>query len=79
MQVKLPPIKMISIEREIIIFSTITGVRQNVASTFGEAKKDVPENKKIKVLVSYMLHNEQYKITTITHQTSSESANSFFF
>lgn len=75
MQVKLPPIKMISIEREIIIFSTITGVRQNVASTFGEAKKDVPENKKIKY---WMLHNEQYKITTITHQTSSESANSFF-
>lgn len=73
MQVKLPPIKMISIEREIIIFSTITGVRQNVASTFGEAKKDVPENKKIK----YWCHI--CKITTITHQTSSESANSFFF
>lgn len=41
MQVELPPIKMVGIEREIINFSKVTGVGQNVAATFGKAKKDM--------------------------------------
>lgn len=36
-QVELPPIEMVGIEREIIILATVTGVGQNVAATFGEA------------------------------------------
>lgn len=39
MHIELPPIKMVGIEREIIIFSTVTGVRQHVAATFGKAQK----------------------------------------
>lgn len=46
-EVELPPVQMVSIEREIIIFSTVTGVGQNIAATFGEAKKDMPETKKV--------------------------------
>lgn len=40
-QVELPPIEMVGVEREIIIFSTIAGVGQYVAAAFGEAKKDM--------------------------------------
>lgn len=40
-QVELPPIKMVGIKREIIIFSTVAGVGQDVAATFGEAEKDM--------------------------------------
>lgn len=40
-QIELPPIKMVGIEREIIVFSTVAGVGQNIATTFGEAKKDM--------------------------------------
>lgn len=40
-QVELPPIKMVGIKREIIIFSTVAGVGEDIAATFGEAKKDV--------------------------------------
>jgi len=46
-QVELPPIKMVGIEREIIIFSAVTGVGQNVAAAFGKAKKDMPGTKKV--------------------------------
>lgn len=45
--VELPPIKMVGIEREIIIFSTVAGVGQNIAATFGEAKKDMSRTKNI--------------------------------
>lgn len=41
MQIELPPIQMVSIEREIVVFSTVAGVGQNIAATFGEAKKDM--------------------------------------
>lgn len=41
MQIKLPPIKMISIEREVKIFSIVSSVRQNIASTFCEAQEYV--------------------------------------
>ncbi len=46
MQVELPPIEMVGIEREIIIFSTVAGVGQNIAAAFGEAKKDMSGTKK---------------------------------
>lgn len=45
MQIKLPPIKMIDIEREIIIFSVVTGVGQNILATFGKAQKNVSKTK----------------------------------
>lgn len=44
-QVELPPIEMVGIEREIIILATVTGVGQNVAATFGEAQKDMSVTK----------------------------------
>lgn len=46
-QVELPPVEMVGIEREIIIFSTVAGVGQNVAATFGEAKKDMSCSQKL--------------------------------
>lgn len=46
-QVELPPIQMVSIEREIIVFSTVAGVGQNIAAAFGEAKKDMPVTKMV--------------------------------
>lgn len=44
MQIELPPIKMIDIEREVIIFSVVAGVGQNIPATFGEAQKNVSKN-----------------------------------
>ena len=46
-QVELPPIKMVGIEREIIIFSTVAGVGQNIAAAFGKAKKHMSGTKKV--------------------------------
>lgn len=46
-QIELPPIEMVSIEGEVIIFPTVTGVGQNIAATFGEAKKDVSGTTKV--------------------------------
>lgn len=40
-QVELPPIKMVGIKREIVVFSTVAGVGEDIAATFGEAKKDM--------------------------------------
>lgn len=66
MQVELPPIEMVGIEREIIIFSTVTGVGQNVAAAFGEAKKDVSGTNKV------MHHcNTCSVLNNIIHGTSS--------
>lgn len=48
MQVELPPVEMVGIEREIVIFSTVTGVGQNVAATFGEAKENMSGSMKVK-------------------------------
>lgn len=71
--VEFPPIKMIGIEGKIIIFSTVAGVRQNVAATFGESKKDVSENKKYFCNTSSSLANTTKKAKS-TLWTSSESA-----
>ena len=46
MQIELPPIEMVGIEREVIILSAVAGVGQNIAATFGEAKKDVSGTRK---------------------------------
>lgn len=43
MQVELPPVEMVDVEGEVVIFSTIPRVGQDVAATFGEAKKDMAE------------------------------------
>lgn len=45
-EVELPPVEMVSVEREVIIFPTITRVGQNIAAAFCEAKKDVTESKR---------------------------------
>lgn len=42
MQVELPPVQMVGVEAEVVVLSTVTGVGQNVAATFGEAQEDVP-------------------------------------
>lgn len=42
MQVKLPPVQVIGVEGEVIIFSAVTGVGQNIAAALGEAQEDVP-------------------------------------
>lgn len=65
-QVELPPIEMVGIEREIIIFATVAGVRQNIAATFGEAKKDVSGTEKV-------THhcNTRFRLKNITHGKSS--------
>lgn len=44
-QIELPPIKVVDIEREVIVFSTVTGVGQNIPATFGKAQKYVSETK----------------------------------
>lgn len=44
-QVELPPIKVIDIEREVIVFSTVAGVGQNIPATFGKAQKYVSKTK----------------------------------
>lgn len=44
-QIELPPIKVIGMEREVIIFSTVAGVGQNIPATFGKAQKYVSETK----------------------------------
>lgn len=59
-QVELPPIEMVGIEREIIIFSTVAGVGQNVAAAFSEAEKDMTGTKKSDTSLSYMSQLEQY-------------------
>lgn len=46
-QVELPPIEMVDVKGEIIIFSTIAGVGQDVAATFGEAKKDMSRSQEL--------------------------------
>lgn len=47
-QVKLPPIEKVGIEREVVvIFSTVAGVGQNVATAFGETQKHMPGTKNI--------------------------------
>ena len=46
MEVELPPVEVVCVEGEVIIFPTVTCVRQNVAATFGEAEKDVTESKR---------------------------------
>lgn len=45
MQIELPPVKMIDIEREVIIFSVVAGVGQNIPATFGKAQKNVSKTK----------------------------------
>lgn len=45
MQIELPPIKMIDIEREVIIFSVLAGVGQNIPATFGKAQENVSKTK----------------------------------
>lgn len=45
MKIELPPIKMIDIKREVIIFSVVTGVGQNIPATFGKAQKNVSKTK----------------------------------
>lgn len=47
-QVELPPVEVVGVEREIIIFSTVAGVGQNVAAAFGEAKKDMSGTTKVR-------------------------------
>lgn len=42
-QIELPPIKVIDIEREVIVFSTVAGVGQDIPATFGKAQKYVSE------------------------------------
>lgn len=42
MQVKLPPVQVIGVEREVIVLSTVTGVGQHIPATLGEAQEDVP-------------------------------------
>lgn len=42
MQVKLPPVQVIGVEREVIVLSTVTGVGQHVPAALGEAQEDVP-------------------------------------
>lgn len=44
-QIELPPIKVIGIEREVIVFSTVAGVGQNIPATLGEAQKYVSKTK----------------------------------
>lgn len=60
-QVELPPIKMINIEREIIIFSTVAGVGQNIPATFGKAQKYVSKTKSICTLLSTVSHIRNQK------------------
>lgn len=64
-QVELPPIEMVSIEGEVIIFPTVTGVGQNIASTFGETKKDVPETTKVTENTS--LHHARLSLNNVTY------------
>lgn len=45
MQIELPPIKMIDIEREVVVFSIVAGVGQNIPATFGKAQKNVSKTK----------------------------------
>lgn len=45
-QIKLPPVELVGIEREIIVFPTVAGVGQNVAATFGESKKNMSRTRK---------------------------------
>lgn len=40
-EVELPPVEVVGVEGEVVIFPTITCVGQNIAATFCEAKKDV--------------------------------------
>lgn len=51
---------MIGIEGEVIIFSTVAGVGQDIAATFGEAKEDMPGGKTTCTL-SHMCHHGLYK------------------
>lgn len=46
-QVELPPVQMVGVEREIIVFATIACVGQNVTPTFCKAQEDVTEIKEI--------------------------------
>lgn len=41
-QVELPPVQVIRVEREVIVFAAVTGVGQHIPATFGEAQEDVP-------------------------------------
>lgn len=45
MQIELPPVKMINVEREVIIFPVVAGVGQNIPATFGEAQENVSKTK----------------------------------
>lgn len=45
-EIKLPPIKMIDIEGEVIILSAVAGVGQNIPATFGKAQKNVSKEEK---------------------------------
>lgn len=47
MEVELPPIQVVGVEGEVVIFPTVAGVGQNVAATLGEAKKDVSGTTKV--------------------------------
>lgn len=41
-EVKLPPVQVIGVKGEVIIFSAVTGVGQNVTAALSEAQEDVP-------------------------------------
>lgn len=47
-KVKLPPIEVVRIEREVIVRSTVAGVWQNIATAFGKTEKYVSVHNKLK-------------------------------
>ena len=61
MEVKLPPVEMVGVEREVIIFPTITCVGQNISPTFREAKEDVTETKRVVGCEFRANHNHHYR------------------
>lgn len=65
---------MINIEREIIIFSTVAGVGQNIPATFGKAQKYVSKTKSICTLLSTVLQKSHLKkiIIKVLHWYRSE-------
>ncbi len=60
-QVELPPVEMVGIEREIIVFSIVAGVGQNVTATFGKAEKDVSA---IKNMITTVIHISTWQYYT---------------
>lgn len=68
-EVELPPVEMVGVEREVIIFATVACVGQNVAATFCEAKKDVTATKRAVGYQSTANHNNHHPTITTTTTT----------